>query len=164
MDNILAVTKHLIYDSTTGDFPTSGRLNLSGTITAANNLFTFKVTAIGSPDSSTYRGFYFGIGGKHHRIKFSYDYRFVPDTEGETAVMNQCGYEGAGRYSLTMTPDWQSYSDVANRTDFAHTYSAFCFYRSAKSFPLGTFYIRNLKIETFPWIYTVGGRPLKVSV
>lgn len=164
MAKILTASQHLIYDTTTGGFPSSNTLNLTGTVTTSDNMFSLKVTSIVSPDTSLYRGFYFSVGGKHHRIKYSFDYRFVPDVEGETAVMNQCGYEGATRFSLTMTPEWQSYSGIATRPTYSDTYSAFTFYRSGTAFPLGTFYLRNVKIESAPWIYTIGGKPLKVSV
>ena len=164
MDKILAASTHLIYDTTTGGFPTTHKLNVGGTVTTTDNLFSLKVTSILSPDTSTARGFSFSIGQKHHRVKYSFDYRFVPDVEGETAVMNLCGYEGATRFSLTMTPEWQTYSGLANRSNYSGTFYAFTFYRSAKDFPLGTFYIRNFKLESFPWIYTIGGKPLMISV
>jgi hypothetical protein len=165
MNTIIAASTHLIYDTTTGGFPKSGKLNLSGTVTTMNNLFSLKVTSVLSPDTSTYRGFNFNIGQKHHRVKYSFDYRFVPDVEGETAVMNQCGYEGATpRFTITMTPEWQTYSGLDNRSNYSSTYYTFAFYRNAKTFPLGTFYIRNFKLESFPWVYTIGGKPLKISV
>lgn len=164
MDKILAASQHLIYDTTTGGFPASVKLKLTGTVTTSDNMFSLKVTSIASPDTSTDRGFSFSIGQKHHRVKYSFDYRFVPDVEGETAVMNLCGYEGATRFSLTMTPEWQTYSGLDNRSNYSSTGYAFTFYRSAKDFPLGTFYIRNFKLESFPWVYTIGGKPLKVSV
>ena len=164
MDKILAASTHLIYDTTTGGFPTAHKLNLGVTVTTTDNLFSLKVTRILSPDKSTYRGFNFSIGQKHHRVKYSFDYRFVPDVEGETAVMNQCGYEGATRFSLTMTPEWQTYSGLDNRSNYSSTGYAFTFYRSSKTFPLGTFYIRNFKLESFPWVYTIGGKPLMISV
>lgn len=165
MDKILAASKHLIYDTTTGGFPTASKLNITGTVTVSDNLFSLKVTSIASPDTSTSRGFFFGIGAKHHRVKYSFDYRFVPDVDGETAVMNQCGYEGATpRFAITMTPEWQTYSGLDNRSNYSSTYYAFTFSRSAKTFPLGTFYIRNFKLESFPWVYTIGGKPLTVPV
>lgn len=165
MDKILAASTHLIYDTTTGGFPASAKLNLKGTVTTSDNMFSLKVTSIASPDTSTARGFSFSIGQKHHRVKYSFDYRFVPDVEGETAVMNLCGYEGATpRFTITMTPEWQTYSGLDNRSNYSSTFYAFTFYRSAKTFPLGTFYIRNFKLESFPWVYTIGGKPLTVSV
>ena len=164
MDKILTASQHLIYDTTTGGCPSSGKLKLTGTVTTSDNMFSLKVTSIASPDTWTIRGFFFKIGGKHHRIKYSFDYRFVPDVDGETAVMNRCGYEGATLFSLTMTPEWQSYSGIATRPTYSDTYYAFTFYMSGTAFPLGTFYLRNVKIESAPWVYTIGGKPLKVSV
>lgn len=165
MDKIFAASKHMIYDTTTGGFPRSNKQNLSGSITTTDNLFSLKVTSISSPDTTKTRGFYFGIDQKHHRVKYSFDYRFVPDVEGETAVMNLCGYEGAvPRFTIIMTPEWQTYSGLDNRSNYSSTYYAFTFYSQAKTFPLGTFYIRNFKLESFPWVYTIGGKPLKMFI
>lgn len=164
MDKILAASKHLIYDTITGGFPPTYKMNLGGTVTTTDNLFSLKVTSILSPDKPTIRGFSFGMGQRHHRVKYSFDYRFVPDVEGETAVMDLCGYEGAPRFTLTMTPEWKTYSGLSNRANYSSTYYAFTFYRSSTTFPLGTIYIRNFKLEGFPWVYTIGGKPLKVSV
>ena len=51
MDKILAASTHLIYDTTTGGFPTTRKINLGGTVTTTDNLFSLKVTSILSPDS-----------------------------------------------------------------------------------------------------------------
>lgn len=164
MDKILTATDHVVYDTTTGGLPTVRLLNLAGTSAMGTNLFSLKVTAISSPGTSMHRGFYFGMGGKHHRIKYSFDYRFVPDVEGETALMNRCSYEGSSEFSLTMTPEWQTCSGIATRPSYSYGYYAFTFYSWGTSFPLGTFYLRNVKIESAPWVYTIGGKPLKISV
>ena len=55
MDKILVASTHLIYDTTTGGFPTTRKINLGGTVTTTDNLFSLKVTSILSPDT---------IGGK----------------------------------------------------------------------------------------------------
>lgn len=108
IDKILAASTHLIYDTTTGGFPTTRKINLGGTVTTTDNLFSLKVTSILSPDTSTARGFSFSIGQKHHRVKYSFDYRFVPDVEGETAVMNlwiRGGYPAIYYYHDTRMAD-----------------------------------------------------------
>ena len=164
MDKILTATQHVLYDTTTGSFPSSWGLNLVYSRSASNNLFTFRATDVQSPGSNTSRGFYFNINGRHHRIIYSFDYRFEPDVEGETAVMNQSGYEGADTFTITMTPEWQTKTGIATRSNYSANYSAFRMYRSGTTFALGTYYIRNLKIESFPWVYCIGGRPLTVTV
>lgn len=164
MDKILTATDHVVYDTTTGGFPAASLLNLAGTSTIGSNLISVKVTAISSPGTSKYRGFWLKLGEKHHRLKYSFDYRFAPDVEGGTVLMDLCGYEGANQFRLTMTPEWQSYSGVATRPTYSDRYSGFTFYSWGTSFPLGTFYLRNVKIESAPWVYTIGGKPLKGSV
>lgn len=146
--------------------PTVSCNNISGfRWSVSGNLITAGVNSLNNDGTDTRRGFYVKVGGKHHRLKYSFDYMFAPKTVGETSVMNRCGYEGADPLvSLTFTPEWQTATGLVTRTNYSHPNSAFVWYRSGTSIALGTYYIRNLVIEPFPWAYTIGGKPLMVSV
>lgn len=130
----------------------------------SGNLITVGVNSLNNEGSNTTRGFYVDIGGKHHRVKYSFEYMFAPKTAGETSVMNSCGFEGTTTVSLTFTPEWKTATGLVTRTNYSSRYAAFVWYRTGTSIALGTYYIRNLVIEPFPWVYTIGGKPLKVSV
>lgn len=165
MDKILTATSSRVYELGNEWSPTVNFLRISGyTRSVTGNLITAGVNSLNNEGSNVTRGFFVRIGGKHHRVKYSFEYMFAPKTAGETSVMNSCGFEGATTVSLTFTPEWQTATGLVTRTNYSSSYSAFVWYRTGKSIALGTYYIRNLVIEPFPWVYTIGGKPLKVSV
>ena len=165
MDKILTATSSRVYEL--GNEWTPGvylnRISVD-TRSVSGNLITVGVNSPNNEGGNTTRGFFVYIGGKHHRVKYSFEYMFAPKTAGETSVMNNCGYEGTTPVSLTFTPEWQTATGLVTRTNYSSTNSAFVWYRKGTSIALGTYYIRNLVIEPFPWVYTIGGKPLKVSV
>ena len=165
MDKILTATSSRVYEL--GNEWTPGvylnRISVD-TRSVSGNLITVGVNSPNNEGSNTTRGFFVYIGGKHHRVKYSFEYMFAPKTAGETSVMNNCGYEGTTPVSLTFTPEWQTATGLVTRTNYSSTNSAFVWYRKGTSIALGTYYILNLVIEPFPWVYTIGGKPLKVSV
>ena len=165
MDKILSATSSRVYEL--GNEWTPGvylnRISVD-TRSVSGNLITVGVNSPNNEGSNTTRGFFVYIGGKHHRLKYSFEYMFAPKTAGETSVMNNCGYEGTTPVSLTFTPEWQTATGLVTRTNYSSTNSAFVWYRNGTSIALGTYFIRNLVIEPFPWVYTIGGKPLKVSV
>lgn len=165
MDKILTATTYRMYEIGNDWTPTVATLNISGyTRSVSGNLITVGVNSLNNEGTNTSRGFYVSAGGKHHRLKYSFEYMFEPKTAGETSVMTNCGYEGTTTVSLTFTPEWKTATGLVTRTNYSSTYSAFVWYRNGTSIALGTYYIRNLVIEPFPWVYTIGGKPLKVSV
>lgn len=165
MDKILTATSSRVYELGNEWTPTVNFIRISGsTWSVTGNLITAGVNSLNNEGSNTTRGFYVNIGGKHHRVKYSFEYMFAPKTAGETSVMNSCGFEGATTVSLTFTPEWKTATGLVTRTNYSYSYSAFVWYRKGTSIALGTYYIRNLVIEPFPWVYTIGGKPLKVSV
>ena len=165
MDKILTATSSRVYELGNEWTPTVTLLRISGyTRNVSGNLITVGVNSLNNEGSNTTRGFFVDIGGKHHRLKYSFEYMFAPKTAGETSVMNNCGYEGTTPVSLTFTPEWKTATGLFTRTNYSSTYSAFVWYRYGTSIALGTYYIRNLVIEPFPWVFTIGGKPLKVSV
>lgn len=163
---LLTPTKYLKLDTATDTWPGANLLNITATKTITDKVLAVNVTAIANSGTSTSRGFYFAPSGwgKNHRVMYSFDYRFVPATTGDTAVMNQCGYEGGTVFTLTMTPDWQHAEGISTRDNYGANYYAFRFYRSATDLPLGTFYLRNFRLETIPFIFTIGGKPVTVTV
>ena len=165
MDKILTATSSRVYEL--GNEWTPGvylnRISVD-TRSVSGNLITVGVNSPNNEGSNTTRGFFVYIGGKHQRVKYSFEYMFAPKTAGETSVMNNCSYEGTTPVSLTFTPEWQTATGLVTRTNYSSTNSAFVWYRKGTSIALGTYYIRNLVIEPFPWVYTIGGKPLKVSV
>lgn len=165
MDKILTATSSRVYEL--GNEWTPG-VYLNGisvdTSSVSGNLITVGINSLNNEGSNTTRGFFVRIGGKHHRVKYSFEYMFAPKTAGETSVMNICGFEGATTVSLTFTPEWKTATGLVTRTNYSSPYAAFVWYRNGTSIALGTYYIRNLVIEPFPWVYTIGGKPLKVSV
>lgn len=165
MGKILTATSSRVYEL--GNEWTPGvylyRISVD-TRSVSGNLITVGVNSLNNEGSNTARGFFVLIGGQHHRVKYSFEYMFAPKTAGETSVMNNCGYEGTTLVSLTFTPEWQTATGLVTRTNYSSPYAAFVWYRKGTSIALGTYYIRNLVIEPFPWVYTIGGKPLKVSV
>lgn len=165
MDKILTATSSRVYELGNEWTPTVNLLGIPGsTRSVSGNLITVGVNSLNNEGSNTSRGFFVPIGGKHHRVKYSFEYMFAPKTAGETSVMNKCGYEGTTFVSLTFTPEWKTATGLVTRTNYSFPYAAFVWYRKGTSIALGTYYIRNLVIEPFPWVYTIGGKPLKVSV
>ena len=165
MDKILTATSSRVYELGNEWTPTVNLLRISGyTRNVSGNLITVGVNSLNNEGSNTTRGFFVNIGGKHHRLKYSFEYMFASKTAGETSVMNNCGYEGTTPVSLTFTPEWKTATGLFTRTNYSSTYSAFVWYRYGTSIALGTYYIRNLVIEPFPWVYTIGGKPLMISV
>lgn len=165
MDKILTATSSRVYELGNEWTPGVYLNRISGyTRNVSGNLITVGVNSLNNEGSNTTRGFFVYIGGKHHRVKYSFEYMFAPKTAGETSVMNSCGFEGTSTVSLTFTPEWKTATGLVTRTNYSSPYAAFVWYRSGTSIALGTYYIRNLVIEPFPWVYTIGGKPLKVSV
>lgn len=165
MDKILTATTYRMYELGNDWTPTVYWLNISGiTRSVSGNLITVGVNSLNNEGTNTTRGFYIQVGGKHHRLKYSFEYMFEPKTAGETSVMTTCGYENAATVSLTFTPEWKTATGLVTRSNYSAPYSAFVWYRTGTSIALGTYYIRNLVIEPFPFVYTIGGNPLKVSV
>ena len=165
MDKILTATSSRVYELGNEWTPTVNFLGIPGsTRSVSGNLITVGINSLNNDGTNAWRGFYVHIGGKHHRVKYSFEYMFAPKTAGETSVMNSCGYEGTTLVSLTFTPEWQTATGLVTRTNYSSTTSDFVWYRNGKSIALGTYYIRNLVIEPFPWVYTIGGKPLMVSV
>ena len=165
MDKILTATTYRMYELGNDWAPTVNILNISGyTRSVSGNLITVGVNSLNNEGTNTTRGFYVSAGGKHHRVKYSFEYMFAPKTAGETSVMNSCGFEGTTTVSLTFTPEWKTATGLFTRTNYSSPYAAFTWYRKGTSIALGTYYIRNLVIEPSPWVYTIGGKPLKVSV
>ena len=162
---VLTATRHVIYDTTSGDFPTLSRMNITASTSVIDHVLAIRVTGMPSSDSPLARGFYFSVGGKHHRAKYSFDYRLVPDTAGETVTFNSCAWEGSNdAHSLTFSDEWKTFSSFSTRSNYSSTYSALTFYKtSTLSIPLGTYYIRNFKLESFPWVYTGSGHQLSVT-
>lgn len=165
MDKILTATSSRVYELGNEWSPTVYLNGISvDTRSVSGNLITVGVNSPNNEGSNTTRGFFVRIGGKHHRVKYSFEYMFAPKTAGETSVMNNCGYEGTTAVSLTFTPEWKTATGLVTRTNYSSPYAAFVWYRKGTSIALGTYYIRNLVIEPFPWVYAIGGKPLKVSV
>ena len=165
MDKILTATSSRVYELGNEWSPTVYLNEISGyTRSVTGNLITVGVNSLNNEGRNTTRGFFVRIGGKHHRVKYSFEYMFAPKTAGETSVMNSCRYEGTTPVSLTFTTEWKTATGLVTRTNYSSRYSAFVWYRNGTSIALGTYYIRNLVIEPFPWVYTIGGKPLKVSV
>ncbi len=165
MDKILTATSSRVYELGNEWSPTVYLNRIPGsTRSVSGNLITVGINSLNNDGTNAWRGFFVRIGGKHHRVKYSFEYMFAPKTAGETSVMNNCGYEGTTLVSLTFTPEWQTATGLVTRTNYSSTNSAFVWYRNGKSIALGTYYIRNLVIEPFPWVYTIGGKPLMVSV
>ena len=170
-ENVLTMTKYMVFDSTVDTIAKPGYLNVTlGTSTfTADRVREIPVTAYSSSGTKTWRGFYFGSmdgkgpGGKGRRLLYSFDYRFVSSTDNPTAVINPVNFEGSTAISLTMDATWKTASGVFTRPTYAGN-SALVFYTYDTSFPLGTYYIRNLKTENLPWVLTIGGKPLKISV
>lgn len=162
-DRILTQTVNTVIDTTAGsNFPTAYLLNMNGSSSVSSGVLAVNMTSLKSPDTSTSRGFYFGLG-MGHDLKYSFDYRFEPATAGETAVL-QVYWEGCDRNALTFDTTWKTESRYVVRP-IGSQYSGFVFYKlGSKTFPLGTYYIRNLKFERTPWVFTIGGKPLKITV
>ena len=166
-DRILGMTADKVFDSSVDTIAKPGYLNITlGTSTfTTDRVREIPVTAYSSSGTKTWRGFYFGspIGGKGHRLIYSFDYRFVSSTDNPTAVINQFNFEGSTAISLTMDATWKTATGIFVRPSYTGN-SALVFYTYDTSFPLGTYYIRNLKTENQPWIITIGGKPLKITV
>ncbi len=161
---ILAATKYTFIDTATGSFPTVMTNQITATKTVTDRVLALNVTALSSPGTNTTRGFYFGVGGKHHRLIYSFDYKFEPTTNGQTATTNSVNFEGSTKISLTWDSEWKHAEGIFTRPTYTASYSAFVFYHSSTSFTLGTYYLRNLKLESIPWVFTINGQPVTVTV
>lgn len=162
-DRILTMQSYYKKDTSAGEsFPGTYLLNMNGSYTTTNGVLAVTMSSVKNPDTSTSRGFYFGLG-MGRDLRYSFDYRFEPATAGETAVL-QVYWEGCDKNSLTFDTNWKTESRYVVRPNSSQ-YSGFVFYKlGSKTFPLGTYYLRNLKFERTPWVFTIGGKSLKISV
>ena len=161
---ILTATPYTLIDTATGTFPsvTGNQITLSQSVT--DRVRSINVTAMTSSGTNTTRGFYFGVGGKHHKVAYAFDYRFVPATAGETATTNYVLYEGCTSISLAWDSEWKHIEGIFTRPTYTFSYAAFAFYHKDTTFTLGTYYLRNLRIESIPWVFSINGIPLTVSI
>ena len=141
-------------------------LNVTGSYTRTSTDLTVVVSGLKSPDTSTSRGFYFGsdtVGGITRRMHYKFDYRFESSEGAAEGVIKWFNLEKATAIQLTMTSEWKTAEGTFVRSQ-VDGYYALCFYNTgSKTFPLGTYYFRNVLIEDMPWILTVNGKPLTIT-
>lgn len=145
------------------DFGNCSFLNTTGTFSKSDGIVAVNVTGPTSPGSSTTRGFYFVVGDGGRRMNYSIDMRFVSSESASSVTLGNFAWEQATPRSITLTPDWQTFKGTFVRSQ-QQSYNALVFYiNGTTTFPLGTYYFRNINLERMPWIFTVNGKPLTIT-
>ena len=134
----------------------------TGTFSKSDDIISININSASSDGTNMWRGFYFSVGSGR-RMKYSFDYKYIPVSGTSSSTIGQVAWEQATPISLTMTTDWQTATGIFVRSQQQGT-TALVFYTRSTTFPLGTYYFRNISLERMPWIFTVNGKPLTVTV
>jgi hypothetical protein len=148
--------------TTITDFGNCSFLNTTGTFSKSDGVISVNITGIKSSGTSTTRGFYFAPGAAR-RMNYSMDIRFVSSEGASSATIPNFAWEQATARSITLTSEWQTFKGTFVRSK-QESYNALTFYVNGTTFPLGTYYIKNIILERMPWIFTVNGKPLTITV
>ena len=143
------------------DFNNCSFFNTTGTFSKTDGVISVNVTSASSEGTTTWRGFWF-TPGNGRRMNYSLECRYVPMTGTDSAYINQFAWEQSTPIAITITSEWQKLTGTFIRSQ-QNGNSALVFYARATTFPLGTYYFRNISLERTPWILTVNGKPLTIT-
>lgn len=143
------------------DFGSCSYFNTTGTFSKSDGIISINITSAASDGTSNWRGFYFTVGNGR-RMNYSLECRYVPTTGTASASITHFAWEQASPLSITITSEWKKLAGTFVRAQQQGT-TALTFYSYATTFPLGTYYFRNINLERMPWIFTVNGKPLTIN-